>query len=118
MDTVALSGLAATSSSSQTLQSSSAANRTASSGGTSTTTSTPTPTIFYSSPVVDFDAATGALIWKYRDPTTGDFLYQSPSRTALLYERSQRLAESQGKPAETGQTGGQGRIGQNVTIFG
>lgn len=116
MDTVALSGLAATSSSSQTLQSSSATSRTVSSGGTSATTST--PTIFYSSPIVDFDAATGALIWKYRDPTTGDFLYQSPSRTALLYERSQRLAESQGKPAETGQTSGQSRIGRNVTIFG
>lgn len=49
----------------------------------------------YSSPVMSFDTVTGDIIWQYRDPETGDNLYQSPSRATLLYERSQRLAQEQ-----------------------
>jgi hypothetical protein len=49
----------------------------------------------YSSPIMSFDQVTGDIIWVYRDPQTGDTLYQSPARATLLYERSQRLAEEQ-----------------------
>ena len=109
MDTVGLSGIAGTSPSSQTQQSTTAKSGSAAASATSATSSD--SSIFYSSPVIDFDTATGALIWKFRDTKTGDFLYQSPSRTTLLYERSQRLTESEGKSSTSSTS-------QKVSIYG
>ena len=109
MDTLGLSGVAGLSPSSQTQQSSSAISGTTAS--TATSTSSSDTSVFYSSPIIDFDTATGALIWKFRDTKTGDFLYQSPSRTTLLYERSQRLTESEGKSSTSSTS-------QKVSIYG
>ncbi|MDO8606241.1 MAG: hypothetical protein Q7R40_06880 [Phaeospirillum sp.] len=111
MDTVSLSGVSAVSSGSQSLQTTSAVGKAASSAVETEDTSD--STVFYSSPVISFDTTTGALVWKFRDSTTGNVLYQSPSRTTLLYERSQRLAEEQGGKAD-----GQGQIGRNVSVYG
>ena len=109
MDTVGLSGIAGVSPSSQTQQSTT--TKSGSAAASSSSTSSSDSSIFYSSPIIDFDTATGALIWKFRDTKTGDFLYQSPSRTTLLYERSQRLTESEGK-SNTGSTS------QKVSLYG
>jgi hypothetical protein len=108
MDTVGLSGISGTSPSSQPQRSTTDSSVAADS---SSPTSSSDSSVFYSSPIIDFDTATGALIWKFRDTKTGDFLYQSPSRTTLLYERSQRLAESEGK-------GSSSDSGQKLSIYG
>ncbi len=112
MDSAGLSGLAAVSSSSQTLQATNANSATASSATDSGTSSTATSSTFYSSPVLSFDTVTGALIWEYRDTTTGEFQYQSPSRATLLYEQSQQLTQSQGSSAKSSS------IGRSVTVYG
>ena len=109
MDTLGLSGVAGLSPSSQTQQSTSAISGSKASSAASTSSSD--TSVFYSSPIIDFDTATGALIWKFRDTKTGDFLYQSPSRTTLLYERSQRLAESEGQSKTSSN-------GQKVSLYG
>jgi hypothetical protein len=49
--------------------------------------------LVYSSPVIALDAVTGAMIWQYRDSSSGEQLYQSPSRTALLYQRSDHMSQ-------------------------
>ena len=61
----------------------------------------------YSSPVVGMDAVTGAVVYLYRDATSGETLYQDPSRAALLYERSQTLSGSETAANTNADTGGQ-----------
>ena len=53
----------------------------------------------YESPVVKIDAQTGAAVLSFVDPDTGKQSFQVPSRTALEYERQQRLAEQAGNLA-------------------
>jgi hypothetical protein len=60
------------------------------------------PSKGYESPVLHIDSATGATVLAFLDPS-GKELFQTPSRTALEYERQQALAASSGKPAK-GQT--------------
>ena len=67
----------ATSSSPSTPQASSTSQTSSSSGD-----------VYYSSPVFTLDAQTGSLIQEWRDSKTGDELYQSPTRVALLYGKT------------------------------
>jgi hypothetical protein len=46
----------------------------------------------YESPVVKIDPATGAAVLSFLNPGTNQQAFQVPSRTALEYERQQRLA--------------------------
>ncbi len=50
-----------------------------------------TSAAIYASPIFTIDPLTGAFIEEWRDPQTGAELYQSPSRVALLYGKSQDL---------------------------
>lgn len=43
----------------------------------------------YASPVIAADSTTGALVLSFRDQTTGQALYQYPSKTALQYQTVQ-----------------------------
>ena len=113
MDTAGLSGLAALSSSSQTLQATNASSAAAASS-TASGTSSSSQSVFYASPIMSFDTVTGALIWEYRDTTTGAFEDQSPSRATLLYEQSQQLTGSQGASSKASQSS----TGQSVSIYG
>lgn len=120
MDPVSLSGVAATSSNTSVLQATSQSGTSgASTGTTSTSSSSSSGSVYYSSPIISFDAGTGDVVWKYRDTSTGEILYQSPSAAALQYERSQKLAETTSKSPGK-ETGGQNqsRVGQNVTLYG
>jgi hypothetical protein len=45
----------------------------------------------YTSPIITVDAVTGVTILEYRDPQTGDELYQIPSRVTQQYQRAQQL---------------------------
>ncbi len=56
-----------------------------SSGGSSPTSNA----LYYPSPITTVDPVTGALIQEWRDPNSGDELYQSPTRAALLYGKAQ-----------------------------
>jgi len=78
----------------------------ASSGSAATSASA----VYYPSPVTTTDPVTGALIQEWRDPTTGDELYQSPTRAAQLYGKSQDSAgpASSAAPAQTGASRGGG----------
>lgn len=121
MDPVSLSGVVATSSNTSALQATSQSSSTsgASTGTTSTSSSSSSGSVYYSSPIISFDAGTGDVVWKYRDTSTGEILYQSPSAAALQYERSQKLAETTSTSLGK-ETGGQNqsRVGQNVTLYG
>ena len=59
--------------------------------------------VYYSSPVFTLDAQTGSLIQEWRDTKTGDELYQSPTRAALLYGKTADSPGGASTPA-TGQT--------------
>ncbi len=50
------------------------------------------PPAGYSSPTMALDGMTGTLIIEYRSATSGEEVSQTPSRAALEYEQSQRLA--------------------------
>ncbi|HIJ37603.1 MAG TPA: hypothetical protein HPP80_01790 [Rhodospirillaceae bacterium] len=52
--------------------------------------------VYYASPVVTFDSATGAIIEEWRDSKTGAELYQSPTQAALLYAHTQALGRGEG----------------------
>ena len=45
----------------------------------------------YESPVVKIDPTTGAAVLSFRNPGSDEQAFQVPSRTALEYERQQRL---------------------------
>ena len=60
--------------------------------------------VYYPSPITTLDPVTGALIQEWRDPGTGDELYQSPTRTALLYGKAQ---DSASPPSSEASSGGQ-----------
>lgn len=68
--------------------------------------------VYYPSPVTTTDPVTGALIQEWRDPTTGDELYQSPTRAAQLYGKSQDstgpASSAAPAPAQTGTSRGGG----------
>ena len=49
----------------------------------------------YESPVVQIDSATGSTVLSFRDANNGQQQFQSPSRTALEYNRAQRVADHQ-----------------------
>ena len=72
----------------------------AAAGGTTAGTSVPKG---YESPVVKIDPGTGAAVLSFRDPGSDEQAFQVPSRTALEYERQQRLTEN--SPKATGTTG-------------
>jgi len=48
----------------------------------------------YESPVVKIDPTTGAAVLSFRDPGSDQQSFQVPSRSALEYERQQRLADN------------------------
>ena len=48
----------------------------------------------YSSPTLAIDGVTGSLIVEYRSATSGEEVSQTPSRAALEYEQTQRLAKA------------------------
>lgn len=53
------------------------------------------PTKPFESPVVQIDSATGSTVLSFRDANNGQEQFQSPSRTALEYNRAQRVADHQ-----------------------
>ncbi|CAA7617359.1 hypothetical protein MCP1_20192 [Candidatus Terasakiella magnetica] len=101
MSTIGLNGITATvyvptSASQSTGTSATEATSTSNKTATSTSTSSSSNSaIFYSSPVLVFDPVGGAMAWQYRDTSSGDPLYQSPSTTALLYRRTAEREQSQ-----------------------
>lgn len=121
MDVTGLSPVSSTDplSASRASASTSNASSQSSSDSSSSTTSSQ---VYYSSPVVTVDAVTGALIEEWRDSQTGNELYQSPTRTALLYGQAQSLAAS--KSSNTGASGinpasyGAGKPGQTISLYG
>jgi hypothetical protein len=58
----------------------------------------------YSTPTTAIDGVTGAVIIEYRNTTSGEEISQIPSRAALEYEQSQKLATTKSgvKPDDTG----------------
>jgi len=95
--------------------SSSATSSGTSSSSAAGTGASSTQAAFYASPILTFDAETGAIVWEYRDTSTGAFEYQSPSRAALLYGQSQQLTGG----GQAGFGGSQvGGIGRTVSLYG
>ena len=79
---------------------------------TSTASASSSSSVYYSSPILTMDPMTGALIQEWRDPNTGEELYQSPNRIALLYGNTHdRTASSssltQSSSSAAGQSGSQ-----------
>jgi len=58
----------------------------------------------YASPVIAADSTTGALVLSFRDQTTGQALYQYPSKTALQYQTAQNRPDGV-KSVNSDQTG-------------
>ena len=63
----------------------------ASSSSSSSSSATGASAKAFVSPIVQIDGQTGAAVLSFRDPNTGAQDFQLPSRTALQYERQQRL---------------------------
>ena len=73
---------------------SSASSSSSSSSASSAPTSSNSPAgKGFVSPIMQIDSQTGAAVLSFRDPDTGLQDFQSPSRSALEYDRQQRLAD-------------------------
>ncbi len=55
----------------------------------------------YESPVVKIDPTTGSAVLSFLDPGSNQQAFQVPSRTALEYERQQRLAVPSASTTDT-----------------
>jgi hypothetical protein len=67
----------------------------------------------YTSPILVNDTVTGALVQQWRDPGTGEDLYQIPSRSAQLYGLAQERTE-RAQPDRTAENDATSRIAASV----
>jgi len=114
MDPISGIGSATSTTSVQSTQTSSASGSSSSSSQASSSSST-TSNTFYSSPIFTLDALTGAYITEWRDTKTGEELYQSPTRAALLYGGAQDLPPT---PPKSSTSAANDQTTKSVSLYG
>lgn len=97
MDVSSISGLPPTSIATTAPSTANAAASTAQAAATASAGA-----VYYSSPIFTVDTLTGALVQVWRDSKTGETLSQSPSRTALLYDKTQGYGAASSRDSRTG----------------
>ena len=111
-----ISGIGSTTPSFGPTSQAAASSPSSSQASSSSQTSSSSGDVYYSSPVFTLDAQTGSLIQEWRDSKTGEELYQSPTRAALLYGKTADATGASSAPASGQQPGN--TSGGKVSLLG